>query len=44
MTNLLDVLKEAELRVRFTDAFHTIGTREVLSPEVLYGFAMNTVH
>ena len=35
MTNLLDILKETELRVRFTDAFRTIGTREVLSPQVL---------
>jgi TnpA family transposase len=35
MTNLLDILKETELRVRFTDAFRTIGTREVLNPEVL---------
>ena len=35
MTNLLDMLKETELRVRFTEAFHTIATREVLSPEVL---------
>ena len=35
MTNLLDILKETELRVRFTEAFRTIGTREVLSPEVL---------
>ena len=26
---------ETELRVRFTEAFHTIGTREALSPEVL---------
>jgi Tn3 transposase DDE domain len=35
MTNLLDILKETELRVRFTEAFRTIGTREVLSPQVL---------
>jgi len=35
MTNLLDILKETELRVRFTEAFRTIGTREVLGPEVL---------
>jgi TnpA family transposase len=35
MTNLLDILKETELRVRFTEAFRTIGTREVLSSEVL---------
>ena len=35
MTNLLDILKETELRVRFTEAFRTIGSREVLNPEVL---------
>ena len=35
MTNLLDILKETELRVRFTEAFRTIGTREVLSTDVL---------
>jgi TnpA family transposase len=35
MTNLLDILKETELRVRFTEAFRTIGTREVLSADVL---------
>ena len=35
MTNLLDILKETELRVRFTEAFRTVGTREVLRPEVL---------
>jgi TnpA family transposase len=35
MTNLLDILKETELRVHFTEAFRTIGTREVLSPQVL---------
>ena len=35
MTNLLDILKETELRVRFTEAFRTIGAREVLNPEVL---------
>ena len=35
MTNLLDILKETELRVRFSEAFRTIGTREVLSPDVL---------
>jgi hypothetical protein len=27
MTNLLDILKETELRVRFTEAFRTTGTR-----------------
>jgi len=35
MTNLLDILKETELRVRFTEAFRTTGAREVLRPEVL---------
>ena len=35
MTNLLDILKETELRVRFTEAFRTIGTREVLNADVL---------
>jgi TnpA family transposase len=35
MTNLLDILKETELRVRFTDVFRTVGVREVLPPEVL---------
>ena len=35
MTNLLDILKETELRVGFTDVFRTVGVREVLPPEVL---------
>jgi TnpA family transposase len=35
MTNLLDMLKETELWVGFTNAFRTVGTREVLPPEVL---------
>src|SRR4029077_12695828 len=35
MTNLLDILKETELRVGFTEVFRTTGTREVLRPEVL---------
>ena len=35
MTNLLDILKETELRVRFTDVFRTVGSREVLPSEVL---------
>jgi hypothetical protein len=34
-TNLIDILKETELRVHLTEAFHTTGTREVLRPEVL---------
>jgi hypothetical protein len=35
MTNLIDILKEVELRVHLTEAFRTTGTREVLRPEVL---------
>ncbi len=35
MTNLLDILKETELRVRFTDVFRTVGSREVLPMDVL---------
>ena len=35
MTNLLDILKETELRVRFTDAFRTVGVREALNGDVL---------
>jgi TnpA family transposase len=35
MTNLIDVLKETELRVHFAEAFRSTGTREVLRPEVL---------
>jgi len=35
MTNLLDILKETELRVHFTQAFHTTGVREVLDVDVL---------
>jgi hypothetical protein len=35
MTNLLDILKETELRVGFTGAFRTVGVREVLSADVL---------
>ena len=35
MTNLLDILKETELRVRFTDVFRTVGSREVLTADVL---------
>ena len=35
MTNLRDILKETELRVGFTDAFRTVGTREVLDADVL---------
>jgi TnpA family transposase len=35
MTNLLDILKETELRVHFTEAFRTLGSREALDPDVL---------
>jgi TnpA family transposase len=35
MTSLLDVLKETDLRVGFTDAFKTLASREVLSREQL---------
>ena len=35
MTNLLDVLKEADLRVGFTDQFKGLGNREILSRDVL---------
>ena len=35
MTNLLDILKETELRVRFGEAFRTAGVREVLDDDVL---------
>ncbi len=35
MTTLLDILKETDLRVHFTEAFHTLGSREALAPEVL---------
>ena len=35
MTNLIDILKETELRVHFTEAFRSLGAREVLRPEVL---------
>ena len=35
MTTLLDLLQETALRVHFTEAFRTIGPREVLSPQGL---------
>jgi len=49
MTNLLDILKETELRVHFSERFRTVGSREVLSPDVfqrrlllcLYGLGTN---
>jgi Tn3 transposase DDE domain/Domain of unknown function (DUF4158) len=49
MTNLLDVLKETELRVGFTDRFRGLGNREILTREIvrhrmllcLYGLGTN---
>ena len=49
MTSLLDVLKETDLRVGFTGAFKSLGTREVLDREdlqyrlllCLYGLGTN---
>jgi hypothetical protein len=35
MTNLLDILKETELRVHFTGTFRTVGAREALDGDVL---------
>jgi hypothetical protein len=35
MTNLLDILKETELRVSFTEALRTSGTRETLERDTL---------
>lgn len=35
MTNLLDILKETELRVGFTEKFETIGVRESMSKDTL---------
>jgi len=35
MTNLLDIFKETELRVHFTDALRTVGARETLDGNVL---------
>jgi len=50
MTNLLDVLKEAELRIGFTNHFKGLGNREILTREAiqlrllfcLYGLGSNT--
>lgn len=50
MTSLLDILKEADLRVQFTQQFKTTGSREMLDPETiqrrlllcLYGLGTNT--
>jgi Tn3 transposase DDE domain len=35
MTHLLDVLKETDLRVRFSERFKTAGSREGIAPETL---------
>ena len=35
MTSLLDVLKEADLRIGFTDDFHSMASREVLDRETI---------
>ncbi len=50
MTSLLDMLKEADLRVDFTRAFTSVASREALDPETLrrrlllclYGLGTNT--
>jgi TnpA family transposase len=50
MTSLLDMLKETDLRVHFTEQFKTDATREYLEPETLqrrlllclYGLGTNT--
>ena len=50
MTNLLDILKESDLRVEFTNQFKTVAARETLSRDVLqkrlilalYGLGTNT--
>ncbi len=50
MTSLLDILKEADLRVGFTECFKTAATREVLERSTLqkrlllclYGLGTNT--
>jgi len=50
MTSLLDILKEADLRVQFTQQFKTTASREMLDPQTiqrrlllcLYGLGTNT--
>lgn len=50
MTNLLDILKEADLRIGFTERFKTVGNREILDRKTLqkrlilslYGLGTNT--
>jgi TnpA family transposase len=49
-TSLLDVLKEADLRIGFSEAFHSAGSREILDRDTLqrrlllclYGLGTNT--
>lgn len=50
MTSLLDILKEADLRIGFTEQFRTVANREILSRDTLqkrlilslYGLGTNT--
>ncbi|MBA2712695.1 MAG: Tn3 family transposase [Rubrobacteraceae bacterium] len=50
MTSLLDILKEADLRLDLTDQFTTVASRQILDPETLrkrlllclYGLGTNT--
>ena len=50
MTSLLDILKETDLRVNFTDNFKNVGQREILTREelrrrlliIFYGLGTNT--
>ena len=50
MTGLIDVLKEADLRIGFTDHFKTLADREILDRQILqrrlllclYGMGTNT--
>ena len=35
MTGLLDILKETEIRISFTDNFKTLATREVIDKAIL---------
>lgn len=44
MTNLVDILKETELRVGFTEAFRGVGTREVLTRDVLQRRLLLALH
>lgn len=43
MTGLLDILKETDLRVAFSSAFATVGTRETMPREVLQKRLMLTL-